>query len=294
MTRPVKQVSKFIAAVAVLLVVIAWVSPASAAMIQFKFDGWDGPELRVFVSRSPALAADRPVVFVMHGMKRNADEYREQWHELAMEHDFLLVVPEFTSEDFPGSRGYALGNRVDEAGRPLPAKESSYAAIEPLFDDVRRRFSLDAKTYAIYGHSAGAQFVHRFLFYEPGARISRAVLANAGWYMMPDSGIEYPYGLAGSDVPRERVEQVLAMPVTVLLGESDIDTEDPGLRRTPEALAQGAFRLERGRAYFEMARAWSEANGSPFGWQLVTVPNVGHRNALMAPAALPFLLPEVD
>ena len=59
-------------------------------MIQFKFDGWDGPELRVFVSRSPGLAADRPVVFVMHGMRRNADDYRNQWHELALEHDVDL------------------------------------------------------------------------------------------------------------------------------------------------------------------------------------------------------------
>lgn len=277
-----------------LFAVIAWVSPASAAMIQFKFDGWDGPEMRVFVSRSPGLAADRPVVFVMHGMKRNADEYREQWHELAMKHDFLLVVPEFTNDEFLGSRGYALGNREDEARRPLPPEQWSYAAIEPLFDDVRRRFSLDAKTYAIYGHSAGAQFVHRFLFYVPNARVSRAVLANAGWYMMPDFGIDYPYGLSGAGVPRERVEQVLAMPVTVLLGESDIDTGDPGLRRTPEALAQGAFRLERGRAFFEAAGAWSESNGSPFGWSLATVPDVGHRNALMAPAAVPFLIPEAD
>ena len=115
---------------------------------------------------------------MMHGMNRNADDYREQWHELAMKHDFLLVVPEFASEDFPGSSGYALGNREDEAGRPLPPERWSYAAIEPLFDDVRRRFSLDAKTYAIYGHSAGAQFVHRFLFYVPEARVSRAVPAQ--------------------------------------------------------------------------------------------------------------------
>ena len=53
------------------------------------------------------------------------------------------------------------------------------AAIEPLFDHARARFGMEADAYSIYGHSAGAQFVHRFLFHVPDARVARAVAANA-------------------------------------------------------------------------------------------------------------------
>ena len=80
-----------------------WLSPCQAAKVRYTFDGWEGPPLRVYASRPAGLAADRPVVFVMHGTKRNADAYRDQWHELALKHDFLLLVPEFAESDFPGS-----------------------------------------------------------------------------------------------------------------------------------------------------------------------------------------------
>ena len=81
-----------------LLLVCLTSTSAVADKGQFTFDDWQGPVLRVFYSRPESLASDTPVVFVMHGVRRNADEYRDQWHDLAMEHGFLLVVPEFTAE----------------------------------------------------------------------------------------------------------------------------------------------------------------------------------------------------
>ena len=93
---------------------------ADDGKMQLLFDGWDGPNLRVFLTRPTGLAPDRPVVFVMHGMGRNADEYRDQWHELAVANDFLLVVPEFSEADFPGTDAYNLGNLSDTSGAPTP------------------------------------------------------------------------------------------------------------------------------------------------------------------------------
>ena len=85
----------------VAVMALTWVNPLVAAKIQFKFDAWAGPVIRVFVTRPVGIAPDRPVVFVMHGVNRNADDYRDQWHALAIEHDFLLVVPEFSQRSFP-------------------------------------------------------------------------------------------------------------------------------------------------------------------------------------------------
>lgn len=263
---------------------------ADAAKIRFTFDNWDGPAMKVYVTRPVGLAPDRPVVFVMHGVNRNADEYRDQWHNLAVEHDFLLVVPEFSKQDFPGSDGYNLGNLNNEDGSPRPASQWSYSAIEPIFDDIRRRYGMTSSLYSLYGHSAGSQYVHRFIFHVPAARVSQIVSANAGWYMMPDYNVGFPYGFGGSVVTPEMLEGALQLPVTILLGDQDIDPDHPNLRRAPEALAQGESRLVRGQLFYRNARSYASRIGVSFNWQVVLVPGADHDNRLMAPAAVPYLV----
>jgi hypothetical protein len=259
-----------------LLLLLLVATAAEAAKIRITVESPGGIQQYVYLSRPVNLAPDRPVVFVMHGMQRNADEYRDQWHDLAMEHDFLLVVPQFSDQNFPETESYNLGNLFDGEGQ--------------LFDEVRRRFGMTAGSYALYGHSAGAQFVHRFLMYVPEARVSRAVAANAGWYTMPDFGIAYPYGLKDSAVTEGMLERALQQPLTVLLGEEDTNPDHPSLRRTPEALAQGPHRFARGEAYFSAGQAAARRLDVPFRWRLETVPGADHDNRLMAPAAIPYLL----
>jgi hypothetical protein len=263
---------------------------AQAAKIRITVEALGGVEQYVYLSRPTGLAPDRPLVFVMHGMDRNADEYRDQWHDLAEDYDFLLVVPEFSDRKFPDAEAYNLGSIFDGQGGRRPEADWSFSAIEPIFDEVRKRFGMEADGYALYGHSAGAQFVHRFLFHVPEARTTRAVAANAGWYTMPDFSIEYPYGLKDSAVSREMLEKAMQRPLTILLGEEDTGPEHPSLRRTPEAMAQGPHRLARGRAFFGSGQAAARDLGVPFAWQLLTVPGAEHENRLMAPAAIPYLL----
>ena len=275
---------------ALLLLLLLAAAPLQAAKIRILVESPGGVVQYVYLTRPVHLAPDRPVVFVMHGVQRNADEYRDQWHELAMEHDFLLVVPEFSDGDFPESEAYNLGNVFDGEGNRRPESAWSFSSIERIFDEVCNRFGMTVNTYALYGHSAGAQFVHRFLFHVPGARVTRAVAANAGWYTMPDFGVAYPYGLQGSAVTGEMLGKALQLPLTVLLGEEDTDPEHESLRRTPEALAQGLHRFARGQAFYAAAQAAARRTGVPFNWQLATVPGADHDNRLMAPAAVPYLL----
>ncbi|MGK2927717.1 MAG: hypothetical protein ACSLE2_19045 [Lysobacterales bacterium] len=264
---------------------------ATAAKVLIRVQSPGGVEQKVHLARPVGLAADRPIVFVMHGVQRNADEYRDQWYDLAEEHGFLVVVPEFSDDDFPGAEGYNYGNVYDETGAIRPRSTWAFEAIEPIFDDVRRRYGMTAEGYSIYGHSAGSQFVHRFLMHVPEARVARVVAANAGWYTMPDFSIDFPYGLRGSAVGREELGRALQLPVTVLLGDADTDPQHPSLRRTPEALAQGAHRFARGQAFFATARVAAADLQVPFGWRLATVPGADHDNIKMAPAAVPYLLP---
>ena len=256
----------------------------------FIFDQWAGPALRVFYTKPPDLAPDRPLIIVMHGQSRAVERYHDDWSDLAGEHGFLLLVPEFTREDFPGSRAYNLGNRFDEQGAPVSQDLWSFSAIVPLFEHARERFGMSTDRFSIYGHSAGSQFVHRFLLHLPDVPVDRVVLANAGWYTMPDFDIEYPYGLSGSRIQEQALRDFLGMPVTVLLGDADTLTDQSNLRQSPEANAQGPHRYARGHTFFEKGQAVAGQLGVPFNWQLATVPNADHDNAKMAPAAARYLM----
>ena len=256
---------------------------------RFVFTGWDGPDLPVYYQLPDKVTAETPVVFVMHGVNRDADRYRDEWAALARRHRFIAIVPQFSRADFPGSRGYNTGYFSEEDGSPRPRSLWSFAAIEPLFDDVRKRFGTGTARSSIYGHSAGAQFVHRFVLFMPEARINKAVAANAGWYTMPDRSMGFPYGLAETPVDDAALGAALGKPLTVLLGTADTDRDDPDLRKTPEADAQGLTRFSRGQTFFARGKAAASEIGTPFGWTLVTVPGIGHSNAGMAEAAAALL-----
>jgi poly(3-hydroxybutyrate) depolymerase len=252
----------------------------------FTFDGWAGPPICVWYHLPEAIGPATPVLFVMHGVNRDADRYRDEWSALADQHGFVLVVPEFNEASFPGSAGYNLGNILDRDGRPVPRERWSFSALEPLFDRVRALTGTRVERYDLYGHSAGAQFVHRYVMFMPDARVRRAVAANAGWYTLPDRDVTYPYGLAGQRLPPVDLRRLFQQPLTILLATADNDPAYPNLRRTPEAMAQGPHRLARGEFFFGSAAAAAAALGTDFRWTLEKVDGVGHDNgAMAAPAA---------
>jgi pimeloyl-ACP methyl ester carboxylesterase len=255
-----------------------------------QFDNWEGPSIPVFLSVPAKLDAQTPVVFVMHGVGRNADEYRDQWHELAQKHGFLLAVPGFSKTDFPGADAYNLGNTLGESGDLVPQQDWSFSVLEPLFDQLQIDYSLQAESYALYGHSAGGQFVHRLAMHLPQSRVHSYVPANAGWYTLPDFTVDFPYGLKGSQVSESDLRAALQLPLTILLGDRDIDPDSRNLRHNEIVDSQGLNRLARGLHFFEAGRQAAAQRNIPFKWHIATVRGVDHDNSLMAPAAIPFLL----
>ena len=240
---------------------------------------------------APADAVNAPVHFVFTGVNRNADDYRDQWIGVAKAKNILLVVPEFTTKAFPGSRSYNNGNLYSREGAENPREEWSFSDIEPLFDAVRERFGCRAMDYTIYGHSAGSQFAHRFLMHVPGARVRQAVFANAGSYTFPWPEVDYPHGLRGARVNDNDLRLFFGRRVTVLLGDADTDPNNPSLDRSPNAMLQGAYRFARGNAYFKAVREHAEKAGWAFNWEMQYVPGVAHSNTLMAPPAGEVLFP---
>lgn len=255
----------------------------------FAFSGWDGPSLPIWYFRPAGTPADAPVLFVFHGVQRDADRYIGQWVELAAKEKIIIVVPEFGRAAFPGARGYNHGNLFDAKGKATPASERSFALIEPLFDALRQRGGLTRETYWMFGHSAGAQFVHRFALTGHSRRAEQLVSANAGSYMMPDPAISWPFGVDGLPDGLWDPHRAYATRMTVLLGTADNDPNYPSLPRDAEAMAQGPHRLARGHKFYAVARTDADRQKLPFAWNCALAPGIGHDNGGMAPFAIAIL-----
>ena len=246
-----------------------------------------GRPLTVWTYIPSGYVPSSPILFVMHGNSRNADDYRNQWAEIAERNNAFLLCPEFSKKDFPRDTQYNMGNMFvmdehDALLESVPRREWTYSLIEPIFDLARKMMQSTAPGYFIYGHSAGSQFVHRFLFFVPEARVLRAVCANAGWYTLPDFEISYPYGFKDTTAEPETLGKAFAKDVTIYLGDEDIDTESSSLRKTPEAMAQGRHRFERGHFFFENCGAAARRLGLKLNWKLAIAPGVAHSNSRMA------------
>ena len=122
-----------------------------------------------------------------------------------------------------------------------------------------------------------------------GPRVSVALAANAGSYTMPSyPGVmddKFPYALDEGIVSPDKLKQVFARKLIVLLGEADIQTDAANLPKARQASAQGVNRFERGTNFFAQATAQAQKLGTPLAWERVTVPGVGHDSRRMSQAA---------
>ena len=245
--------------------------------------------IKVWYYKPESLKPDSPLLFVMHGSGRDADRYLSEWIPYAEAYSFLLVCPEFSKRHYPGSRMYNLGNMFTAKGAPVEKSKWTFSAIEHLFDYLKTITDLERDTYRIYGHSAGGQFVHRFVLFLPEAPVDTAVAANSGWYTMPTFERDFPYGLDGSGLSEENLERAFSKRLFVLVGNRDV-LMDEGLRKTWEVLQdQGVSRMERGSRFYRTAHAETTRLGASLNWRREVVQGSPHDNMQMAPKAAKLL-----
>lgn len=235
-----------------------------------------------------------PLQFVMHGVKRNGEEYLDTWVGFAKEKRFIVVTPEFSSPYFPSDDDYSLGRSTTEAD---PSKWA-FAVPEHLFDELKSRYGFTAESYRLFGHSAGGQFVHRLHLFYPQHRASPIIAANAGWYTEFEWGLlfapqyKFPYNTSGSPIDEARSKAALSRPFVLMLGDLDTDANDPDLNKSAGANATGLNRYARGQRFFENARRASQRLNVSFPWQLQVVRGVAHNHSGMAAAAIKLMYPD--
>ena len=245
-----------------------------------------GKGLWVWYHRPARISPTTPIVFVMHGNSRNASAYRDNWTQLSEKYGYMIIAPEFDRQDFPAA-AYHRGNTYYENGGRVIAidrQRRTFPMIDRIHAAVRRITGNRTETFSMVGHSAGGQFVHRYMTFTGGPKVNIAVAANSGWYTMPDRAVKFPYGLGGTVAGDADLRKLFGARMIVLLGERDV-LLTRNVRQTPEANRQGRDRLARGKVYFETGKRVAASLNGVFNWRLEIVPGVGHDNRGMAIAA---------
>ena len=259
--------------------------PSAGPRQSFVFKSGDNPEITVFFALPPKVSAKTRFLMIMAGRQRDADAYLDSWIDWAEKNDCIIAAPKFDEKNWPEPLGYNFGNIA--SGKELDntvndRSKWAFTVTEQLFAEMRKKYSLSAKDYILFGHSAGGQFVHRFILFFPRNHVRLAIAANPGFYTLPDLATAFPYGLKNSPVAISRQALIDWTNTNLILmrGTADIQRTE-SLRQTPEADAQGKTRFERAGFMFAQVKALNPASK----WQLIDVPGIAHDQVGMAAAA---------
>ena len=234
--------------------------------------------MRVFFSCPRSRVGNAQIVMAMHGFDRAAAEFRDLLAPQVERNGQVVLVPEFDSNQFPDAHGYNFGGvrLPPPSNTVLPRDHWNFGIIDRLFHYVRHSIGSSRDTFDLFGNSAGAQYVLRYLALTEAPAVGLAVAANCGIYMLPDLTAEYPNGMGGLDLNEGHLRRYLGRRPVILLGDADTDTSAPDLPRSDVAMAQGPHRLARGLWHFEHCMKLSERLGVRLGWSLEIARDAGH------------------
>ena len=225
--------------------------------------------------------SNTPVLVVYHGSGRDGANSRNLLIEEANAFDFIVLVPEFSNEYFPGGDAFNLGNIFIDGDNPststlVPEDEWSFSLVDPLFDLFVNQINSSVTQYDIFGFSGGGQFAHRHFMYKPNDRHNRVISASSGWYTVLDNEINFPYGTKLSPQENTDYSSLLMKPLTIMIGSGDNDPNSAGLRHNDFADAQGLHRLDRANHFYDQSKGLASSLGITSNWELVILPDVGH------------------
>ena len=263
----------------ILVAFIPFIISADGDVFSFSTDSIK--DISVFYFTPKSINKDTRLVVVMHGRKRNGEEYRDQWIDHAKELNLVVIVPEFSEAKFPGVHSYNYGNVFNAEGQKQPEESRLFSIMEPLVKESLKKFKIRSDHWGIYGHGAGAHFVHRYVLYNPQSSHTLAIAANLGWYLtMTDK--KWPFGLKNSYITDAMLKDSFDKYFLLMLGMSDVSTK-PNTEYVAsifdKVTDQGKHRLERGRNFFNGVLKKSNELDTFLKWGLVEVPTKdGHSN----------------
>ena len=240
----------------------------------------------------PTTPSDLPQsLVVIHGTPakdltagETALYYAENWAPFAEEMGWLLLAPAFNQSDFSSRKGEitdALTGYRGLFGREIGADEWVLRLLGLGWEAL----GWEGRPFILYGHSAGGQYVGRFLVTH-SERVERAVISAAVTYPQPDPAVSWPYGMgtlsseiswedgttAQVEITPDQEKWLAATQVEtkVIVGLNDLE---PQLQRPGQ---EGRVRLAIGQNWVESMGEFAAENGLESQITFEAIPGKGH------------------
>lgn len=256
------------------------------------FAVWNNSDVELFYTLPEEINNQTQVLFIVHGGARDSEKYLDIWKKFTEHKNIILVVPEFKRVDY---EDYEYLNISDDYGvLNKNLNEHLHNSLSIFFSFFKSKYNLEIDTYKLYGHSGGAQFVHRLLLFSDYDNVSSAVIAGAGSYTFLNNE-NYPYGLKESNhLSDKKIKRYLSQRVTFLIGNQDIKKFESSKKNNIQGKAmQGNNRFEVGINYFNNLITVSERQKIPLRWKFQIAKGVAHDNEKMSLLASEILLKDV-
>ena len=274
-----------------LLLLVLPMYTNAAEIHQTTFAYWNKPDVEIYYITPDVINENTKVIFVIHGNSRNAEEYLSAWIPHIKNKNVIVAAPQFNKADF---RYFFLLEMAESSGN-VNKDESKYInnSISLFFNYIKSKFSLNINTYNMFGHSAGAQFTHRYMLLSKDKRISNAVVANAGWYTFLTND-EFPYGIKNSpiSISNEQIKWFMSNKVNLLIGSDDVGFQS--VNSSKGANLQGITRVDRASNYFNSLIMNAENRGYPLRWNYRVLESVDHDFKKVTPFAAQILLRDIE
>jgi len=280
-----------------------------------------------YASNHPIAEANKKIkqlVIYIHGARRNGLDYYE-WGEKAVnaankQEETLFFSPQFNSEKdledhkhdathlFWEKNNWRIGDEsVSSVKRVMTDAFSSFSLIDSVIARAcNKKLFPNLKRITVIGHSAGGQFVSRYVGMTPLPNTLKGykfnfIVMNPSTYLylddrrpvQTDKGLafvkpdaagcqtynDYPRGMEKLNPYAEKVgvetikQQFLNRDVSIVLGEKDVNVNDSSLDKSCEGNMQGRFRLERGQFYYAYLQLFAKKKKVH---QIDVVPEVAH------------------
>jgi pimeloyl-ACP methyl ester carboxylesterase len=269
----------------------------------------------VFYHKPKDFNENSPVLMVIPGAGRNADDYRDSWVTSSEKYNVLIISPSYKEKDYDFA-AYHLGGvvknlkfnkaprkekynnrivfKIDNEDISFDANYDSDSFIfqdfDKIFDTTVKALGSHQKKYDIFGHSAGGQIAHRLAVFNPQTKVNRILASNSGSYTVPSFEEKLPFGTQDALLSKEHFKNAFQEKLVLFIGENDNEHETGGmLLHSPNVNIQGFHRFSRAQYFYKKSKEMASTLDLEFNWQLKIIPNIGHNYRLMGKAAASYL-----
>jgi pimeloyl-ACP methyl ester carboxylesterase len=254
-------------------------------------------------------STESKVVVVVHGTPNAGEDvtdvartFIDRWVDFAEATGAVIIAPAFDQENFASHSG-AFGGYRGLYGRIVGADEFVHHILDQV---VLITPVANANRFFLYGHSAGGQFVSRYVVRHP-ERVLGAVLSAPGRYAFPDETESWHFGMESLqreiywEVAGETQQinitpdpegwvEAAALPMMVIVGDQDLD-QLSCIPAQCDPSQETATRIQIGERWVEEMAALAAENGRKGRINFKLVPDVGHSSAGLTDAAQEALIP---